>query len=418
MPNERHIRLDELLTGAARRPAAERRSYIETMAGGDATLAREALELLPHYVETLGFEPERMVWPLPGTTTISRVRSEAQQEEARDADDPRPPFSIDQYRCLQMIGRGGMGVVYRAVHPTSHREVAIKLLRRARLTPENRWRFAFEGEILRRLMHPSIARLQHLSEMRTARGVQPCLVMEYIAGRPLSIYVEAQQLATLERLRLFCSVCDAVEYAHHRGIVHRDLKPGNILVDENGQPHVLDFGIARIEDLSLSPDSHGFIGTYGYASPEQRRGEMHLTPASDVYALGLIAHELLTGRLPGLVEGKLRLDLRGVRLDWATEPKAVENRQLRYHLLRLLGKALEYSPSRRWRSAGPLGAATEAITEQFAPPSLWAMWKRRIWGAFGSRADDAGPNRALAAVLRSRIEMSMRTYSDREGPKI
>jgi len=203
---------------------------------------------------------------------------------------------------VKEIGRGGMGSVYLAVRDDDEfeRRVAIKLIRRGMEIDFIVRRFRNERQILANLDHPYIARL--LDGGTTEDGL-PYFVMEYVEGRPVHRYCEDQQLAIADRLKLFEKVCEAVAYAHDHQVIHRDLKPGNILVTANGAPKLLDFGIAKLLDPdvpahSAEPTTAGFrMMTPAYASPEQLHGEP-ATAASDVYSLGVLLCEVLTGRRP------------------------------------------------------------------------------------------------------------------------
>jgi eukaryotic-like serine/threonine-protein kinase len=213
---------------------------------------------------------------------------------------------VGHYRIAQEIGHGGMGTVYRAIRDDDEFqiEVAVKIVSRgmdSRLVLD---RFRTERQILARLEHPHIARL--LDGGSTENGL-PYFVMEYVQGEPLTRYCDARQLPVSERLRLFRKVCDAVSYAHQNLIIHRDLKPDNILVTEDGVPKLLDFGIAKILDSPVSGDASEptltvvRMGTPAYSSPEQILGAP-VGVATDVYSLGVILYELLTGRRPYRLE--------------------------------------------------------------------------------------------------------------------
>jgi len=418
MALDSHLRIQELLEQAARLDAGARIEFLKGACGADEKTLREACSLLPHYLDVCGFEPGRPEgpgWLWPGASTIDAERDAA--ERASEAEDyPQPPFCVDQYRCEEIIGRGGMGVVYRARHATLRKEFAIKLLRRGLLSPENRWRFAFEGELLRCLHHPGIARIFHVDDYKTPHETLPCYIMELIAGAPITRFAEARRLDPLARLVLLAGVCDAIEYAHHRGIVHRDLKPSNILVNDAGAPKVLDFGIARVLDFApafAEPGPGRFTGTYAYASPEQKRGE-ELTPASDVYALGLIAFELLAQRPVAEAEaqsiaGAKRLALPAVR---------EIGEECGYFVAESLARALHAHAGQRFASAGALGVELRLIAERFAPSGGWAALARRLSRAF--RRGDAAPGdhtgRALKAVLRTRIASSLRGAETSKRP--
>jgi serine/threonine protein kinase len=209
---------------------------------------------------------------------------------------------VGAYQIVEQIGAGGMGEVYRAFRADDQyrQEVALKVIRSGQDSGSVISRFKNERQILASLDHPNIARL--LDGGTISEGL-PYLVMELIQGQPIVEYCDARGLSVSERLELFLQVCSAVQYAHQHLIIHRDIKPGNILVPGDGSPKLLDFGIAKIVDAQNEVD--GFQSTLTmfrvltpqYASPEQIKGEP-ITTASDVYSLGVVLYELLTGRSP------------------------------------------------------------------------------------------------------------------------
>lgn len=206
--------------------------------------------------------------------------------------------TIGPYRTLKLLGEGGMGVVYLAEREDLGSQVAIKILPNAWMSPARRERFALEERTQSRLLHPSIARLY---DAGTLQDGTPWFAMEYVEGLPITQYCDRNGASLQERLGLFRSVCEAVQYAHQQAILHRDLKPSNILVKTDGTVRLLDFGIAKQLDGaegSLERTRTGLqLATPAYAAPEQIRGEPAAIQA-DVYSLGMILYELCTGRLP------------------------------------------------------------------------------------------------------------------------
>jgi serine/threonine protein kinase/Tfp pilus assembly protein PilF len=209
---------------------------------------------------------------------------------------------LGPYRFVRKLGSGGMGDVWLAERADNEyqQRVAIKLVRAGLLSAQVQGRLRMERQILATLQHPNIARL--LDGGRADDGT-PYLVLEYIDGEPIDLYCDRRRLSLAERIRLFQQVCATVHYAHQNLIVHRDLKPNNILITQDGQPKLLDFGIAkpldaRITERTLAVTHFGYrVMTPAHASPEQIRGET-ITTASDIYVLGVLLYELLAGRKP------------------------------------------------------------------------------------------------------------------------
>jgi eukaryotic-like serine/threonine-protein kinase len=281
---QRWQRVKSILADAMERPSPEERTaYLERSCGGDTTLIREVEELLALSAENLE--------ELADNTPVAFRRPAPAQPIGR---------RIGAYEIVRELGRGGMGAVYLAKRADGQfeKEVAIKLLKRGTDTDEILRRFQAERRILARLDHPNIARL--LDAGTTDDGL-PYFVMEYIEGAPITDYVRGAQLSVAKRLQLFLKVCEAAQFAHQQRVVHRDLKPGNIFVRQDGEPKLLDFGIAKL--LASGDDSIELTLTAERrftpvcASPEQARGEA-VTPASDVYALGALLYEILTDRPP------------------------------------------------------------------------------------------------------------------------
>lgn len=267
--------------------------------------------------------------------------------------------SIGSYRLIERVGRGGMGDVYRAERENAgfRQIVAVKLLRRGLDSEDLLARFAQERRILARLNHPSIARL--IDGGASADGA-PYLVMEFIAGEALTDYAARLRLPLAARIRLVIAVCEAVDSAHRQLVVHRDLKPANVLVIDSGEIKLLDFGIAKVlggDDTELRTNVGTRVLTPAYAAPEQHRGEAVGT-AVDIYALGVILHELLTGALPRFDGGD---DPRSTDRVARAPSSVVEHaapthlrttaRELSGDLDTIVLKALQSMPARRYPSA-------------------------------------------------------------------
>ena len=188
--------------------------------------------------------------PVDAPTSISSVDSQATLAPLGDqiSRDPRLPNVVGHYRILRLLGEGGMGAVYEAEQDQPRRRVALKVIKAALASPDLFRRFSQESQTLGRLHHPGIAHIFEAGGADTAFGFQPFFAMELIVGSPLVEYANEHLLNTRRRIELMIQICDAVEHAHQRGIIHRDLKPANILVDENGQPKILDFGLALTTD--------------------------------------------------------------------------------------------------------------------------------------------------------------------------
>ncbi len=200
---------------------------------------------------------------------------------------------IGPWRVVDFLGAGGMGEVYRAVHASSGRVAAVKVLTSAARTPAMIQRFRNEGRIQSALHHPHIVRLYDVFEHEGS----PCIAMEYVAGECLEEVLRRGPVTVPQALTWFAQVADAVACVHERGVVHRDLKTNNIKIDEAGRVKLLDFGIAKGSDSPRLTTDGSVIGTLHYLSPEQVRGES-ATTASDVWALGVVLYEMVTGRVP------------------------------------------------------------------------------------------------------------------------
>jgi len=269
------------------------------------------------------------------------------------------PERIGRYRLLEELGRGGMSVVYLAEQESPRRRVALKVLHPWMTSRVQRERFEQEARLLGSLHHTGIAQVYEAGVAETPLGAQPFLALEWIEGPPLSELSRAPGLDARGRVALLVKVCRAVQHAHERGIIHRDLKPGNILVGPDGEPKVLDFGVARRTDEEPSrrmlTTAGEVLGTLPYMSPEQVRGAPEgVDVRTDVYALGAIGYELLTGALPVELEGLNLAQAAQAIGDVDPIPLGARDPELRGDLETILGKALAKDGEGRYASAGAL----------------------------------------------------------------
>lgn len=279
------------------------------------------------------------------------------------------PASIGPYLVHRRLGEGGMGIVYEAEQQAPRRLVAIKVVRGGSNIDDYRLRlFQREAQTLARLKHPSIAAVYEGG--RTSEG-EHFFAMELVNGIPLNQYVHSHDVPRNDRLRLFQQICHAIQYAHQRGVIHRDLKPTNILVDGEGRPKILDFGLARITDpdgtLTTATYEVGRImGTLPYMSPEEVRGDVNaIDVRSDLYSLGVILFELLTGSLPYTVRRNALPE--AIRIICEQEPRRAStiDKSLPADLDVILARALEKDPNRRYQSAAAFADDIERfLTDQ------------------------------------------------------
>ncbi|MDQ3013059.1 MAG: serine/threonine-protein kinase, partial [Acidobacteriota bacterium] len=297
MTPERYQRIKQIFQAAVDRPPAERPAWLEEACADDAELRREIESLLAD-ADEVETKPLLDSLALPALPNLSLL-------------EPRLGQFIGPYKILRELGHGGMGTVYLAERTDGFKQrVALKVVKRGMDSEEILSRFRHERQILASLNHSNIARL--LDGGTTEDGL-PYFVMEHIEGVAIDDYCRTHKLTTVERLQLFRTVCAAVHYAHQNLVVHRDIKPSNILVtaaagDQGGTVKLLDFGIAKILNPELFPETVLPTRTWerpmtpAYASPEQVRGQQ-ITTASDVYSLGVVLYELLTGQRPYQFKG-------------------------------------------------------------------------------------------------------------------
>ncbi|HPF39746.1 MAG TPA: bifunctional serine/threonine-protein kinase/formylglycine-generating enzyme family protein [Phycisphaerae bacterium] len=328
-----------------------------------------------------------------------------------------PPHEIGGYRIHRELGRGGMGIVYEAEQENPRRRVALKVIRQTLASGDLVTRFRREAHVLGQLRHPGIAHVIEAGTTRIGESDLPYYTMELVDGVPLDQY--ADSLPLRDRVELMARVCDAVQHAHQRGVIHRDLKPANILVvthdtafgasgvqdsiqstlvDAIGRPKILDFGVARLIDTdiqltTLQTNAGQIVGTLGYMSPEQLDTDTsEIDTRCDVYALGVLAYRIFSGRLPYDLSGKHIAE--AVRLIRESEPPRLSSIDvsLRGDLDTIVTKSIEKDPNRRYATAAALAEdlrrflASEPITAH--PPS-----------AFYQVRKFAGRNKALVGGI-------------------
>ena len=354
MTPERWRQIEELFRTVVDRPAVEREALLTRVCHGDEELRREVLSLLARDTAD-----DFLQEPIAGAAVS--LTSEPKEDLTGK--------HIGPYLVTRLIGHGGMGAVYEAVRDDAQfqQRVALKFIKRGMDTDFVRDRFLRERQILASLEHPYIARLYDGGT--TADGL-PYFVMELVTGEPITNYCRRQQLSLTQKLRLFRDVCAAVQHAHQKLVVHRDLKPSNILVSDAAEgkaptPKLLDFGIAKLltsdlREANTRTETSVRLMTPDYASPEQVRGEA-ITTATDVYSLGVVLYELLTGRRPYQFETFTPLEIERVVCDTeAVRPSEAARqqtgntaklaRQLEGDLDNIILMALRKEPARRYQS--------------------------------------------------------------------
>jgi len=281
MDAERWRLVQKIFHATLERPESARPFFLDRICADDSALRAEVASLLDADAHAPGI--------------LDASASSMAALVTHDESDSRAGEEVGGYRLIREIGRGGMGVVYLAEREATPGVVAMKLIRGDLTSPELNARLVHEGRVLARLEHPHIARLL---DVGVGPHDDPWLAMEFVDGQPIDRYCDAHRLPIGARLALFATVCGAVQHAHAGFVVHRDIKPSNIFVTPAGDVKLLDFGIAKLlgDDASTGPRTNTGVRlmTPEYASPEQVRGK-GVTAASDVYALGLLLYELLTG---------------------------------------------------------------------------------------------------------------------------
>jgi len=304
-----------------------------------------------------------------------------------------PPATIPGYDILREIHRGGQGVVYQALQRSTKRKVAIKVLREGPFAgPRERGRFEREVQVLGQLNHRNIVAVHDSGQA----GGSFYIVMDYISGRPLDRFIADHTLSIAEKLELGARICEAVHAAHLRGIIHRDIKPGNIRIDDTGEPHILDFGLAKITTTAVTGEPEPrvmsqtgqFIGSLPWASPEQAEGHPErIDIRTDVYSLGVVLYQVLAGRFPYPVSGPIGEVLCNIVHTAPARPSTIRllKERIDDEAETILLKCLNKDPERRYQTAGELARdirrylAREPIeAKRDTPLANWYMLRKTL----------------------------------------
>ena len=356
MSTERIQNVLTIFRRACELPAHERQAFVEQACAGDTVLVSEVESMLAWDEDS-----DDDAAPHPVREVLAQLAERVEQEERTPDRASELPPTIGGYRIVRLIARGGMGDVYEAQQSQPARRVALKVGRVGGATGERARRFALEVQLLARLRHPGIAAIIEAGTTSPADGARPFFAMEFVDGQRLTDYAAALSSGSRARIELMARLCAAVAHAHTQGVVHRDLKPDNVLTEADGTPRVLDFGVAKVQEAggfgaaTLRTEAGRVLGTMGYMAPEQLAGQStEIGPAADVYALGVMLYELLTGRLPhDLTQATLTSALAIVTTTDAPLLGVIRP-ELRGDIEAVVAKALEKDPRHRYPDAGAL----------------------------------------------------------------
>lgn len=352
---------------AAGMPPERREAFVRESCAGDPELLNAVQRVLT-IAESATIVPEE---PRPverasvlDSVVMHRTIPPSEGSVSRTGRRRIPGFVIER-----PLGEGGMGTVYLAEQEKPRRTVALKVVKAGRMSAAMLRRFEHEAEILGRLQHPGIAQIYQAGTFEEGddsgggEGPVPFYAMELVEGQPLD--VSAKTMTQRAKLKFFALVCDAMQHAHQKGVIHRDLKPSNIMVTAQERPKVLDFGVARLADAEQSEMTYHtaagqLVGTLPYMSPEQVAGDPNdLDTRSDVYALGVILYEMLSGRLPHEFATPSLAEAVKTITESRILPLSTRNGEIDADIETIVGKALEKDRERRYDSAAELGADVE-----------------------------------------------------------
>ncbi|MBX3387968.1 MAG: serine/threonine protein kinase [Phycisphaeraceae bacterium] len=389
MTPERWAIVKGIFAAARKAPRRDRAAIVESLCDGDVEIKTQAQALLDADDAMPEMDTPSRLLGLPQTDS----------EKLIDGASTVTPERVGSYSVLRLVGSGRSGAVYEAMQPKTRRAVALKVVRLGRTGAQALQRFEFEATALARLSHTGIAQIYEAGVDTNSGEARPFLAMEMVSGARITEYVNRENLDLRSRIRLVVQVCEAVQHAHERGIVHLDLKPANILVSSEGQPKIVDFGVAMISDLpeGAQPTERG--GTIPYMSPEQLSGRSNeIDLRSDVYALGVLLYELIEGKLPREIAGRSYVEaiLRakaGGGFAWAGKSKPGVDEDLKQIVLR----ATKASPDERYQSALELGLDLRRYLEGF-PVSARKATAIYVAGRFVKRRRGASAAIALGAL--------------------
>ena len=365
MATEHARRAHQIFTRALEIEPTERLAFVQASCDGDEALRARVFRLLSTMETIAGF-----------------LESPAIPSVPPQPPEPMSPDMVPGYRILGVLGSGGMATVYQAEQANPTRPVALKVMHRTLAHTSAVQRFRFEVEVLARLGHPGIAQIHEAGTFRDPGGYDiPYFAMEFVAdARPLNRFVEQENLPRRARLAMFAGICDAVQHGHQLGIIHRDLKPGNILVGQDGRARIIDFGIARSVDpdgepITLQADAVQLLGTMHYMSPEQCAGKRVVDTRADVYALGVILYELMTGRTPHDFAGTSLHEALGIiQTRTPPRPRSIDP-SIDPDLDAIITTAMAIAPEHRYQGADALAADVRAFLDnkpvQARPQSAW-----------------------------------------------